>query len=503
MAHRARVLVIVLAVAMAAACGKKGPPLPPLRPVPGPVTNVTARLVSGRIEIHFTIPSINADRTSPAAIARVEVYARSVPKDSPRPIKEQIVLRDNLVDTIDVKPAPTDADKTRDAKPGAPPPPPDPRPGIGEAALFTETVPTADPTPLPPLKGKAAQAAAAAAAAKAFAGSSQAGQGAASGRSSEAGAAGAPANPATPTTPTTPTTTTPTTTPTTPTTPTTTTPTTTPTTPTGTTPTTTATGMAGAAGVGGAAAGAAGAGSTAGATKAGAPAAAAPPKPAPPTRYFWIQAISSHGQIGAPPDLIAVPVVDPPAAPLEPKITYDEKTLTVTWQPGAEGEVFRVYDVDSSGKEKTGRPLGDAPLKTPELEAPVEFDVERCLAIRAVDLTGVVAIESEATEPRCVTPKDTFPPPAPANLNGLPDAGALNLRWDPVTASDLAGYLVLRGEGTGDTLQQLTPAPVTATTFVDATVRPGVTYVYVVVAVDKSTPPNVSPHSNSYSVTIR
>jgi hypothetical protein len=441
--------VVVLALAIAAGCGKKGPPLPPLRPVPGPVTNVTARRVSGRVEIHFTIPSTNTDRTSPAAVSRVEVYARSVPAESPRPVKEQLVLRDNLVGTIDVKPPETDADKTSDAKPDAPPPPPDHRPGTGEAAAFTETVPTATPTPLPPLKGRAAQAAAAAAAAaKTSAGSAQ----------------------ATPTTPTTP---------------------------------PTSTGTTGAAGAASAAAGAVGAGASAASPTTGAMAAAAPPKPVPPTRYYWIQAISPHGQIGAPADLIAVPLVDPPVAPVEPKISYDEKTLTVTWQPGAEGEAFRVYDVDSSGKEKTGRPLGDAPLKTPQLDAPVEFDVERCLAIRAVDMTGVVAVESDATPTKCVTPKDTFPPPAPANLNGLPDAGTISLRWDPVTASDLAGYLVLRGEGTGDTLQQLTPVALTATTFVDTTVRPGVTYVYMVVAVDKSTPPNVSPHSNSYSVTIR
>jgi hypothetical protein len=465
--------VIVLALAVAASCGKKGPPLPPLRPVPGPVTSVTARRVGGRVEIHFTIPATNTDRTSPAAVARVEVYARSVPAESPRPVKEQLVLRDNLVGTIDVKPPETDQDKTTDAKPDAPPPPPDHRPGTGEAAVFTETMPTATPTPLPPLKGKAAQAAAAAAAAaKASSGSAQAG--AVPGRPPEAGASAAPANAATPTTPTTPTTTTPNT----------------PTTPTG------------AAGAALAAAGAVGAAMAASATT-GAAATAAPAKPLPPTRYYWIQAISPHGQIGAPSDLIAVPLVHPPAAPFEPKITYDEKTLTVTWQPGAEGEAFRVYDVDSSGKEKSGRPLGDAPLKTPQFQAPVAFDVERCLAIRAVDLTGVVAVESDPTPPQCTTPKDTFPPPAPTNLNGLPDAGTVGLRWDPVTASDLAGYLVLRGEGTGDTLQQLTPAPLAATTFADATVRPGVTYVYVVVAVDKSTPPNVSPHSNSYSVTIR
>jgi hypothetical protein len=464
MAHRLRIVAIALGIVAATGCGKKGPPLPPLRPVPGPVTEVTARRVNGRVEIRFTIPTTNTDRTSPAAVARIEVYARSVPADSLRPVKEQIVLRDNLVGTIDVKPPETDSDKNNDAKPGAQPPPPDHRPGTGEAAAFTETVPTPPPTPLPPLKGKAAQAAeAAAAAAKAAAGSAQP-------NPANAAAPGAPTNP--------------------------------PPLPTSTNPVTT-TGTAGAVATGGAAPPVAGAtGATAASTTGGQAAKASPPKPLPPTRYFWIQAISPHGQIGAPPDLIAVPLVDPPAAPHDPEFTYDEKTLTLAWQPGAEGEAFRVYDVDSSGKEKTGRPLGEAPLKTPQFQAPVVFDVERCLAIRAVETTGVAAVESDAVS-TCTTPKDTFPPPAPANLNGLPDAGTISLRWDPVTASDLAGYLVLRGEGTGDTLQQLTPAPLTATTFVDATVRPGATYVYVVVAVDKSTPPNVSLHSNSYSVTIR
>lgn len=471
MARRAGMIALALGVVVAAGCGKKAPPLPPLRPVPGPVTSVSARRVDGRIEIRFTIPSTNTDRTSPAAVSRVEIYARSAPADSPRPIKEQIVLRDDLVGTVDVKPPPTDADKDREAQPDAPPPPPDHRPGVGDPTVFTETLPTTPPAPLPPLKGKAALAAAAAA----------------------AKAAAPPAQPATPTTPAT------------------TTPPANPTTPTTTTTTSTTTGTAGAPPTGAAGA-ATTTGAATGATAGAAPGAAsatavgaakaAPKKPIPPTRYFWIQSVSPHGQIGGPSDFIAMPLVDPPAPPHDPEVTYDEKTLTVTWHPGAEGEAFRVYDVDPTGKEKDGRPIGDAPLTTPEFQAPVEFGVERCLAIRAVDITGVAAVESEAAT-TCATPKDTFPPPAPANLNGLPDAGTIGLRWDPVTASDLAGYLVLRGEGTGDTLQQLTPAPLTSTTFVDTTVRPGVTYVYVVVAVDKSTPPNVSPHSNSYTVTIR
>jgi len=438
----------VLLLGAAAGCGKKGPPLPPLRPTPGAVTAVAARRVGRHLDLRFTIPTTNTDRTSPAAVARVEVYARSVPAGSPRPAKEQIVLKENLVDVVEVKP-PAKSDESAPADTTAAPTsakPGDDRPGTGDVVTFSEEIPQATPLPLPALKGRAAQVAAGTA---------------------------RPSAPATP-----------------------------------------PPAAGAAAGTGQASTGAAV--TTAGASTAGAaaaasaanPAAAVTPKletppPAVPTRYFWIQAVAPHGQTGPPPDLVAVPLVDPPAAPTAPLMDYTEQTLTFTWQPGAEGETFRVYQVDPSGKEKDGRPLNDAPLKNASYQAPVAFDHELCLAARAVDVRGVAAIESDATSPACVTPHDHFAPPAPANLNGLPDNGAIDLRWDPVTAADLAGYLVLRGEGGGETLHELTPAPLAATTFVDSTVRSGVTYVYVVVAVDKATPPNKSEQSNTYTVTIR
>jgi hypothetical protein len=444
----AAVLVLSGLVVAGAACGRKGPPLPPLRPVPAAATAVTARRIGDRVDLHFTIPTTNTDRTSPASVSKVEVYARSAPANSARPVQEQIVVKDNLVSSIDVRPPASD--KQAEAPP-TPAPPPDPRPATGDTVTFSETLPTTAPTPLPALRKKTPQPPAAAPTAPTATGVP--GAGVIPSFSPEARGAGAVTPPATA----------------------------------ATTP------PAGAAATPPAAAAA---------TPAAADAAKTPPKPTPPTRYYWIQAISTHGKPGAAADLIAVPLVDPPKAPTDPKTPYDEKQLTVTWTPAAEGQTFRVYDVDANGKEtnKDGRPLNDTPLKTASFQVPVEFGKQRCFAIRAVDVTGNAALESEAL-PICVTPKDTFPPPAPTNLNGLPDNGAVQLRWDPVTAPDLAGYLVLRGEGTGDTLQPLTTAPIAAATYADATAKPGVTYVYVVVAVD--TAANQSARSNSYTVTIR
>ncbi len=73
----------------------------------------------------------------------------------------------------------------------------------------------------------------------------------------------------------------------------------------------------------------------------------------------------------------------------------------------------------------------------------------------------------------------------------------------PGTEPDLAGYLVLRGEAPGDTLQPLTPAPIAATNFEDKTAKPGVRYAYAIVAVDRATPPNQSAPSARVEETAR
>ena len=79
----------------------------------------------------------------------------------------------------------------------------------------------------------------------------------------------------------------------------------------------------------------------------------------------------------------------------------------------------------------------------------------------------------------------------------------MNLIWDATNEGDLAGYLVLRGEASGDTLQPLTRAPITGTSSEDKTVTPGTRYVYVVVAVDKASPPNASAQSARVEETAR
>jgi hypothetical protein len=62
----------------------------------------------------------------------------------------------------------------------------------------------------------------------------------------------------------------------------------------------------------------------------------------------------------------------------------------------------------------------------------------------------------------------------------------INLIWDASSEPDLAGYLILRGEAPGATLQPLVSEPTKDTRYADRTTRANVRYVYAIVAVDKA-----------------
>jgi hypothetical protein len=138
-------------------------------------------------------------------------------------------------------------------------------------------------------------------------------------------------------------------------------------------------------------------------------------------------------------------------------------------------------------------PLNAAPVKeTRFADARLAFGVERCYVVRALAGVAGAFVESDSSTPACVTPRDTFAPAAPTGLTVVGGERVISLIWDANTEPDLGGYLVLRGEAPGEKLTPLTLDPIRDTTFRDESVKPGVRYVYAVVAVDTATPPNVS-----------
>jgi hypothetical protein len=262
------------------------------------------------------------------------------------------------------------------------------------------------------------------------------------------------------------------------------------------------------------------------------PSPAAPAAPAGPlvlTRVYTVRGVSTKGNAGQAAVRVEVPLL---AAPGPARLsatppTWEETKVTITWQPPASstdeapGVLYNVYATPSAGAAPAG---GAPPLPagaSATLDAapvplnPLPFDgttfasvgatpgLEKCFVVRSVATVGTAAIESEPSEPICVTPRDIFPPAAPKNLQAVGSAGVISLIWEANTEPDVAGYLVLRGPAPGDTLQPLTPAPIRETRFQDRTTSPGVTYVYAIVAVDRATPPNRSAPSNRVQETAR
>ena len=162
---------------------------------------------------------------------------------------------------------------------------------------------------------------------------------------------------------------------------------------------------------------------------------------------------------------------------------------------------YRVYDATPAGVV-TDRPVSEI-LDAATFAEPVAFGVARCLSVRAVLQTGIVTSEGAAAAPQCATPVDTFPPPVPPGLVVFPGEGAVELTWDAVAAGDLAGYVVLRGEGSGEKLQRLATMtkPIPDLHYTDRDVTRGTTYWYAIVAED--TRGNVSAPSAKQSATVR
>ncbi len=78
-AHRA---IVVLLLALAA-CGKKGPPLAPLRVAPARIEDLAVAKTGDEVRAQFTVPAANADQSKPADLVAVEVYAISGKAEDP------------------------------------------------------------------------------------------------------------------------------------------------------------------------------------------------------------------------------------------------------------------------------------------------------------------------------------------------------------------------------------------------------------------------------------
>jgi hypothetical protein len=214
-------------------------------------------------------------------------------------------------------------------------------------------------------------------------------------------------------------------------------------------------------------------------------------------RYYVSVGVNKRGRRGPASRRSAVPLGPAPSAPAPPEVSYDEKTITVSWTDEAadEGSAgVEVYDA-TTGKRLTAKPITTGSFADQRLE----WGAERCYALGRLSEIDRMPVESEESEKTCVTLKDTFPPAAPTGVTAVAAEGSVNLIWNANSEGDLAGYLVLRGAA-GEKPKPITPKPVQETTFRD-TVPTGSRVTYAIAAVDKAG--NVSAISETTEETAR
>ncbi len=187
-----------------------------------------------------------------------------------------------------------------------------------------------------------------------------------------------------------------------------------------------------------------------------------------------------------------MPLLAAPGSPRRgPSPSWDESAITIAWSPpaaatdeapGVQYNVYASHDRRPPESAAAARPvapptpLNPKPLdETSFVKDGAEPDKQQCFVVRSVAVVGSSTIESEPSDPICVTPKDTFPPAAPKGLTAVGDTGAVNLVWDANTESDLAGYVVLRAEAPGDNMQPLMRDSIRENRYVDRAVAAGVT----------------------------
>jgi hypothetical protein len=419
-----------------AACGKKGPPLAPLRVAPARIEDLAVAKTGEEVRARFTVPSANADQSKPADLVAVEVYAISGKAEDPtgNPLAgPQFVRFGELVGRVHVAPPET---------PGETPPDPtrgsvaeraraaaemaarQTQPAQGSTAGVVERLTRDDYTPFVHPNRRT--------------------------------------RPATP-------------------------------------PATTVL--------------------------------VRPLGPAPPeelfSRTYIAIGVSRHGTQSPVSNRVAVPLADAPGPPSAVKVAHAETSATISWiepagtfrrvqRPAEPGEIearslapgvipttYNVYRVGRTAGADAAPPppVNPTPVEgTTFTQGAITLGEEACYQVRAVRVYGNARLESASSETACTTFVDTFPPPPPSNLAAVGSEGGVSLIWDPSPGTDVAGYVILRGEigaaGPPATLAPLTAEPIRESTYRDDTAQRGARYVYAVVAIDGATPPNRSVESN-------
>ena len=208
-----------------------------------------------------------------------------------------------------------------------------------------------------------------------------------------------------------------------------------------------------------------------------------------PIRYVYAVVTEGMERASGFSNLAPVIVYDVPEPPtaLEAKLTPE--AVVLSWEKpaksasGAENPSVLGYTIY---RTTTGEVPGDAVATIDATSTRYEDKppyARYSYRVSAVAAKEPAMVESAPSLPAEVDYRDLLAPPPPKNLAALAEEASVRLIWDPVSATDLAGYVVYREVGGART--RLNPALLTEANFRDEVPPAGVPVIYAVTSVDR------------------
>lgn len=237
-----------------------------------------------------------------------------------------------------------------------------------------------------------------------------------------------------------------------------------------------------------------------------------------PTRLrYAVRYVNASGQRAAFSNFL---LLEPAARIAQPPVLIDtgkevaESAITLSWQPptaNIDGSVpvnllgFNVYRLDGSQSEVDQTPLNSSPVPgTQFADKTFKFGESYKYLVRSVSLgTEGAQVESLNSNVLALSPRDTFPPSAPAKPTIAAAPGRISVFFASNPEPDVAGYNIYRS--TDPNLPKagwtkLNSSVLTKTSFTDENVESGRKYYYYLTAVDQAG--NVSQASDVESETV-
>jgi hypothetical protein len=178
--------------------------------------------------------------------------------------------------------------------------------------------------------------------------------------------------------------------------------------------------------------------------------------------------VGPKGQRSFESNVVTLRMREPVPTPGDVKAEAHPEGVRVSWRPPVAG-VATQYRVRRE-------PASEATVEMPEF-------IDRSVEVGKPYGYSVVAVidkaESLPSAFVSVTPRDAFPPPAPANVTAIAGVNSIELNWDRSAATDLKSYRVYRNDA-------VVAPDLDTPSFSDKAVTAGERYRYAVSAVDQA-----------------